>query len=272
MHPTILTIAGSDSSGGAGIQADLKSIAANGGYGASVITALTAQNTEGVKAAESVSLSMIEAQLDAVFTDLNVVSVKSGMLASTEIIGLIARQLEVAKPGAYVCDPVMISKSGHPLLPPQCVDALVQELLPLATLITPNVHEARALTGLPLTTADEAEAVGRALLDKGAGAALIKGGHLTDTFAIDVLVTPDGVEQFEAERLDVRHTHGTGCTYSAAIATHLGRGLSLTEAIGLSKQFITEAIRGGLDVGHGIGPTDPFYFLKTGWLDGLVSP
>lgn len=274
MHPTVLTIAGSDSSGGAGIQADLKSIAANGGYGASVLTALTAQNTQGVQAAEPVSLSMIDAQLEAVFSDLDVISVKTGMLANDEVVDRVAEALERHQPKFYVCDPVMVSKTGHALLPPESVQALISRLLPLATVVTPNVHEARALSGLELTSAGQAEEVGRALLDKGARAVLIKGGHLDDQLAVDILVSPDGVERFESERLDAKHTHGTGCTYSAAIATHLAGGLSLTNAIGISKQFMTEAIRGGLAVGHGIGPTDPFFFLgeKTGWLDGLVGP
>jgi hydroxymethylpyrimidine/phosphomethylpyrimidine kinase len=260
--PTILTIAGSDSSGGAGIQADLKAIAANGGYGASVITAITAQNTRGVIAAETVSSDLIRAQIDAVFDDLTVVAAKSGMLASQEVIRTVAEGLQRHRPRHYVCDPVMISKTGFPLLPEDCLATLRRELLPLATLVTPNVHEAEALSGLTVETLEQAEQAGRKILEQGAQAVLVKGGHLKDGAASDILVTTGGSHIFRAEWVDSRHTHGTGCSYSASIATHLARGLPLIDAIGLSKEFMTEAIRHGLPVGGGTGPTDPFFFLR----------
>jgi len=263
MQPTILTIAGSDSSGGAGIQADLKAIAANGGYGASVITSLTAQNTRGVTLAAVVSAPMLGAQLEAVFADLDIVSVKTGMLASDEVISIVAAALARYSPAHLVCDPVMISKTGYRLLPPACVDTLRARLFPLASLVTPNVHEAEALSGVKVETPSDAAEAGKLILESGAAAVLVKGGHLRESPATDVLVTPAGVETFPGEPVDSRHTHGTGCTYSAAIATWLGRGLDLPEAIRLAKEFVTEAIRGGLEVGGGTGPTNPFFYLRS---------
>jgi hydroxymethylpyrimidine/phosphomethylpyrimidine kinase len=262
MIPIVLTIAGSDSSAGAGIQADLKAISANGGYGASVITAVTAQNTRGVTAAVELDLDLIRAQADAVFGDLQVGAVKTGMLASVGVIETVAKVLRDHRPPHFVLDPVMISKTGFPLLRPEAVGALRETLLPLATLLTPNVHEAHALTGLQVRTPGEAEAAGRQLVAAGAGAVLVKGGHLEERPATDVLVTATAVRVFPGEHLDARHTHGTGCTYSAAIATQLARGCLLEEAIARAKAYVTEAIRAGLPVGQGTGPTDHFFFLR----------
>jgi hydroxymethylpyrimidine/phosphomethylpyrimidine kinase len=262
MIPIVLTIAGSDSSAGAGIQADLKAIAAGGGYGASVLTAITAQNTRAVTAAVELDPGLIRAQLDAVFDDLQVAAVKTGMLASAPVIETVAKALREYRPPRYVLDPVMVSKTGFPLLQPEAVDALRRELLPLATLVTPNVHEARALAGLPVRTPAEAEAAGRRLVEGGAAAVLVKGGHLDEAPATDVLVTPGGVEVFPGEHVPARHTHGTGCTYSAAIATQLAHGRPLAEAIRRAKAYVTEAIRRGLPVGRGIGPTDHFFYLR----------
>jgi hydroxymethylpyrimidine/phosphomethylpyrimidine kinase len=269
MIPVVLTIAGSDSSAGAGIQADLKAISANGGYGASVITAITAQNTRGVTAAVELDLDLIRAQADAVFDDLRVAAVKTGMLASAAVIETVAKILRDHRPPHYVLDPVMVSKTGFPLLRPEAVGALRETLLPLATLLTPNVHEARALTGLAVRTPAEAEAAGRQLLAAGAGAVLVKGGHLEERPATDVLVTPEGVRVFPGEHVDARHTHGTGCTYSAAIATQLAHGRSLVDAITRAKAYVTEAIRAGLAIGQGIGPTDHFFYLRRA---GLCEP
>lgn len=262
MLPIILTIAGSDSSGGAGIQADLKAIAACGGYGASVLTAITAQNTRGVTAAEELSPALIRAQFDAVLDDLDVAACKTGMLASTSVITAVAAALERWAPPSYVCDPVMISKSGFTLLRDDAVDALVAQLLPRATLVTPNVHEAARLAGFPVTTIADAHRAAREIRERGAAAVLVKGGHLADRPGTDILDSPDGVVVLDGEWIDTRHTHGTGCTYSAAIATHLGRGFDLEEAVQRSKRFLTEAIRAGLPVGRGTGPTDPFFFLR----------
>lgn len=261
MRPTVLSIAGSDSSGGAGIQADLAAIAANGGYGASVLTAITAQNTTGVRRAEPLSPDLIRAQMDAVFEDLGVAAVKTGMLADATVIGAVASGLRRWSPPVYVCDPVMMAKSGAPLLDPAAMENLRRELLPLATLVTPNAREAEALSGLPVSGAETAEEAARRILGFGPGAVLVKGGHLEGARATDVLVHPEGVRRYDAARLDARHTHGTGCAYSAAIATHLARGLGLEEAVALAKDFITEAIRHGLPVGRGVGPAHPFFFL-----------
>jgi len=262
VRKTILTIAGSDSSGGAGIQADLKAIAANGGYGASVITAITAQNTLGVIAAEAVAGPLLAAQLRAVFDDLDIAAVKTGMLAERRIVDIVVEELRHRRPPFLVVDPVMISKSGHDLLAADCIDALRQHLFPLATLVTPNVHEASRLSGIEIESIEDAARAGRKLIEDGAEAALVKGGHLRSNPATDVLVTKDGIREFEGEWIETPHTHGTGCTYSAAIATHLGAGLSLEEAILKSKRFLTEAIRAGVAVGRGRGPTDPFFFLR----------
>lgn len=262
MIPIVLTIAGSDSSAGAGIQADLKAISANGGYGASVITAITAQNTRGVTAAAEVDLDLIRAQADAVFGDLRVAAVKTGMLASAAVIETVAKVLRDHVPPHYVLDPVMVSKTGFPLLRPEAVGALRKALIPLATLLTPNVHEAQVLAGLPVRTLADAEAAGRRLVAAGARAVLVKGGHLEERPATDVLVTSDGERVFPGEYIEARHTHGTGCTYSAAIATQLAHGRSLEDAIARAKAYVTEAIRAGLPVGQGIGPTDHFFYLR----------
>ncbi len=262
MIPVVLTIAGSDSSAGAGIQADLKAISANGGYGASAITAITAQNTRGVTAAAEVDLDLIRAQVDAVFEDLQVAAVKTGMLASASVIQTVAKALRDHRPPHYVLDPVMISKTGFPLLHPEAISALSALLLPLATLVTPNAHEAQALTGREVRTLAEAEAAGRLLVAAGARAVLVKGGHLEERLATDVLVTPEGVRIFPGERVEARHTHGTGCTYSAAIATQLAHGRALEDAIARAKAYVTEAIRAGLPIGQGIGPTDHFFYLR----------
>jgi hydroxymethylpyrimidine kinase/phosphomethylpyrimidine kinase/thiamine-phosphate diphosphorylase len=259
MRPTVLTVAGSDSSGGAGIQADLKAIAACGGYGASAITALTAQNTTGVRASAPVAAEMVRAQLEAVLEDLQVRAVKTGMLATAEVVCTVAAALAARGTAPLVCDPVMVAKSGDSLLDPHAVEALRARLLPLADLLTPNTHEAEVLTGMPVRTLEEAAAAGKALRALGAAAVLVKGGHLPGPRAEDLLVTGEGVRVFAAERLDARHTHGTGCTYGAAIATFLAHGHPLEEAVGRAKTFLTEAIRHGLAVGRGIGPTDPFW-------------
>ena len=274
MQPIILTIAGSDSSGGAGIQADLKAISACGGYGASVLTAITAQNTRGVTAAEGLPLPLLRAQMDAVFGDLDVAACKTGMLASVEVVRTVAAGLAEHRPPFYVCDPVMISKSGHALLADDCITALVTDLIPRATLVTPNVHEAERLVGFSVKTVADAERAGGHLVARDAKAVLVKGGHLAGSPGTDVLVTREGVAVIEGEWIETPHTHGTGCTYSAAIATHLGRGFDLEEAVRRSRRFLTEAIRAGWAVGGGHGPTDPFFFLRGGpaaetWMSAL---
>jgi hydroxymethylpyrimidine/phosphomethylpyrimidine kinase len=259
----ILTIAGSDSGGGAGIQADLKTISACGAYGASAITAVTAQNTRTVTAAEEVSPALIEAQVDAVFDDFPVAAVKTGMLSSARVIEAVARALGRRRLAHFVLDPVMVSKSGDALLEPQAVDSLRRELFPLATLVTPNRHEAQVLAGVEVRGPADARRAGERLLEAGCRAVLVKGGHFESGRATDVLVSREGEQSFEAEFIDTPHTHGTGCTFSAAIATYLGRGRALPEAIGLAKAYVTEAIRHGLPLGSGHGPTDHFFFSRS---------
>lgn len=258
----VLSIAGSDSSAGAGIQADLKSITANGAYAATVITAVTAQNTLGVQGAWPLPLDSVQAQIASVFDDLDVAGVKTGMLGGSDMIELVASELISRQPSIVVVDPVMISKTGFALLAEDAAITLRQRLLPLATVVTPNVHEAEALTGLSITTVDDAQQAGELLVEAGASAALVKGGHLKGAPATDVLVTRESTDLFPGEWVDQRHTHGTGCTYASAIAARLAEGDSLHQAIGNAKAYVTEAIRGGLDIGHGVGPTDHFWMTR----------
>ena len=260
--PLALTIAGSDSGGGAGIQADLKAMEANGVFAASVITAVTAQNTQAVTAAFDLPLDVIEAQLDAVADDFSFGAVKTGMLSSAAIIGLVARKVREHGFAPLVVDPVMISKSGFALLQPDAVEALKADLLPLATVVTPNVHEAERLADVEIRTRADAEAAARAIHALSGGAVLVKGGHLDgEPDAVDVLFDGAGVHAYRSERIATRHTHGTGCTYASAIAAWLARGESLPEAVRRAKAYVTEAIRHGLAIGHGHGPTGHFYFL-----------
>ena len=260
--PIALTIAGSDSSGGAGIQADLKSFAACGAYGASVITALTAQNTQGVRAVHPVPAAFVTAQIDAVFDDLRVDAVKIGMVAQADVIAAIVAGLDRWQPSHVVLDPVMVATSGDSLLAPDAVAALRETLIPRAHLITPNLPEAAAL--LDTTIADTEEAIaeqGRRLLSLGCRAVLIKGGHGHGAQSIDYLVTAERVVALAALRIATRNTHGTGCSLSSAIAAHLARGDDLDTAVRASKDFISAAIAAAdrLAVGRGHGPVHHFY-------------
>lgn len=264
MVPIAVTIAGSDSSGGAGIQADLKTFSALGVYGASVITALTAQNTQGVTAIHDVPPAFITAQIDAVFSDLRVDAVKIGMLSVPAAIDAVAGGLDRFPLSCIVLDPVMVATSGAQLLAAAAVDALRRELIPRASLITPNLLEAAALIGDEV--ADDETAMrrqGDALLEFGARAVLIKGGHGGGEASIDLLIEPAGVTRFTAARIATRNTHGTGCTLSSAIAAGLAKGLSLAMAVGAAKDYVTKAIaaadRLGLGTGH--GPVHHFH----GW-------
>ena len=262
MSAIALTIAGSDSSGGAGIQADLKTFAALGVYGASVITALTAQNTRGVTAIHDVPPAMIAAQIDAVFSDLKVNAVKIGMLSSTLVIGAVAAGLDRWRAENVVLDPVMIATSGDRLLAPDATHALARDLFPRALVITPNLHEAAALTDTPLATSeDEMHAQAQALIALGAKAVLIKGGHAQSVQAVDLLVTPAAAARFSAEKIDTPNTHGTGCTLSAAIAAGLAKGAPLAEAVADAKAYVTAAIAAAdeLAVGRGPGPVHHFH-------------
>ncbi len=263
MIPHALTIAGSDSGGGAGIQADLKTFSALGAYGMSVITALTAQNTRDVNAVAAVEPAFVAAQLDAVFEDIRVDAVKCGMLANAGIIRAVAAGFARWQPAHVVLDTVMIAKGGHPLLEPEAVTALRDELLPRASLITPNLPEAAALLGLPVASTEDAmlDQADR-LLALGAPAVLMKGGHLTDTTdSPDWLVMPGLRQRFVAPRVATRHTHGTGCTLSAALAALRPQRAGWAEAVGEAKAWLSAALDAAdrLEVGHGIGPVHHFH-------------
>jgi hydroxymethylpyrimidine/phosphomethylpyrimidine kinase len=260
--PRALTIAGSDSGGGAGIQADLKTFQALGVWGMTAITAVTVQNTKGVTGYEELSSDTVADQIRAVVTDIGVGAAKTGMLASAPIIEAAAGAIaDVGLPNLVV-DPVFVSKHGHPLLQEDAVDALRTRIVSLATLVTPNLPEAAGLAGFPVRTPTEMERAGEAILELGARAVLVKGGHRDeDREATDLLVTADGAKPLSAERIDTPHTHGTGCVLSAAIAAHLARGAVLEEAVLKGKSFVTAAIRAHLEIGHGIGPVDPSWGL-----------
>lgn len=262
--PIAVTIAGSDSGGGAGIQADLKAFSALGCYGASVITALTAQNTLGVTAIHDVPPDMIAAQMDAVFDDLDVRAVKIGMLSRPPAITAVAEGLTRWRGAPVVLDPVMVAASGARLLEDAAVESLLRLLVPRADLITPNLPEAAALLEAPIAeTEAQMEAQGRALLARGARAVLMKGGHSTGPDSVDLLVTAEGVTRFPAPRAATRNTHGTGCTLSSAIAAGLAHGFSLEESVAKAKRYITGAIAAAdqLEVGRGHGPVHHFFDL-----------
>lgn len=257
-----LTIAGSDSGGGAGIQADIKAMQANGVFAASVITAVTAQNTVAVTDAFELPVEMIEAQIDAVLDDIPVDATKTGMLSSTAIIEAVARKVEEREIRPLVVDPVMISKSGFQLLREDAVEALKQRLIPMATLITPNAHEAAHLTGIDVRSVETAREAAHELSLLGPGAVLVKGGHFEDEQeAVDVLYDGSQFYTFNAPRIETKNTHGTGCTYASAIAANLARGFTLRASIARAKRYVTDAIRHGLSIGEGHGPTHHFYFL-----------
>lgn len=257
-----LTIAGSDSGGGAGIQADLKTFSALEVYGASVITALTAQNTLGVQAIHHVPAEFVAAQMDSVFSDLAVGAVKIGMLSQPEVIDAVAAGLERHKARNVVLDPVMVATSGDRLISDEAAARLRERLIPLALVLTPNLPEAAALLGEPMAT-DEAgmRRQGERLLDLGASTVLIKGGHLAGPDSVDIFVYPGGFGRLEAPRFPTRNTHGTGCTLSSAIAGMLAAGSNLVEALAQAKDYLTDAIVAAdrLRIGAGSGPVHHFH-------------
>lgn len=262
MIANVLSIAGSDPSGGAGVQADLKTLAGLGCYGMAAITALTAQNTQGVRSVHVPPAAFLTQQLDAVFDDIRVDAVKIGMLATGEIVAAVAAALTRWRPRHVVLDPVLVATSGDSLGAPDVVEALRAHLFPLATLITPNLPEAARLTqSAPADSIAKMTAAGEALLRLGARAALIKGGHLPGAFACDMLVSAQGARLYEGVRIETPNTHGTGCTLSSAIAAALAQGVSLEAAVGAGKEYLTQALRRGgeLQVGRGAGPTLHFH-------------
>lgn len=254
---TALTIAGSDSGGGAGVQADLKTFHAFGVFGTSAVTAVTAQNTVGVRAVHPVPAEVVRAQIDAVTSDLRPAAVKSGMLATSGIVHTVADALSNQEEVRYVLDPVMVATSGDRLLDRPAEGALRDELVPLARLVTPNLEEARILTGVEVVTEDDMRAAARALVEMGAGAALLKGGHLEGD-AVDLLW--DGVEEhvWRKPRIVTRHTHGTGCTLSAAVTAGLARGRTLAEAVDAAVRWVARAIATAPELGAGRGPVNHF--------------
>jgi len=260
--PIALTIAGSDSGGGAGVQADLKAISANSVYGASVITAVTAQNTTAVTAVHEIPADIVADQIDAVLSDLDVHVIKLGMLFSVPIIDATAKRL-IPFDGPIVVDPVMIAKSGDALLQDAAVDALIRAILPHASLLTPNIPEAaRLLNTSEATTPDQMTAQGQRLIEMGPKAVLMKGGHAIGDICTDVLVDAGGVvATFEANRIETRNTHGTGCTYSAAIAAQLAKGLPLEAAVRSAHAYLQAAIKAAddLKIGKGHGPVHHFH-------------
>lgn len=253
--PCALTIAGSDPSGGAGIQADLKTFQELKSYGMAVITSLTAQNTLGVQDVHHVPLSMIEAQLQSVFSDMPVHAFKTGMIANADMMEIVHKQVK-NQDIPFVIDPVMVATSGDVLISDEARDYLRDYLLPLSTVITPNLPETEYLTEMKVESYEDMQEAAKILVHEfSAGAALVKGGHLTGEDATDFLYDGEKMHEFSAKRIDTKNTHGTGCTYGAAITAYLSHGLPLHEAVKQAKVYVTKAIEHSLDLGAGSGPT-----------------
>lgn len=249
----VLTIAGSDSGGGAGIQADLKTFTSLGVYGMSVITAVTAQNTVRVHGVEDISADFVGLQFEAILSDIGVDAVKTGMLFSPDIVQIVANKIHESRIPWLVVDPVMVAKGGDRLLAKSAVHTMKKELIPLADLVTPNIPEAEILSGIGIRTRQDIREAAGVIMNLGCGAVLMKGGHLEED-AVDVLLDKDGYVAFPGQRIHTRNTHGTGCTFSAAITAYLARGHGLREAVHLSKQYLTAAIRESFSMGKGYGP------------------
>ncbi|MFZ5717904.1 MAG: bifunctional hydroxymethylpyrimidine kinase/phosphomethylpyrimidine kinase [Pseudomonadota bacterium] len=257
----VLIIAGSDSGGGAGIQADIKTVTALGGYAATAVTAITVQNTLGVTGVHPIPLEIIEAQARAVLSDIGADVIKTGMLGDVATVELVARLLDEAG-AAAVIDPVMIAKGGAPLLADRAVGAVRDQLVPRADLLTPNAPEAEALTGLAVTSTDDLRRAGEALLERGASAVLMKGGHVPGERVVDILMTTAGETVFEGGRIDTRHTHGTGCTLASACATGLAQGLPLVQAVAQAWDYVHQAMLRAPGFGAGHGPLDHAWRLR----------
>ncbi len=262
-YPCVLTIAGSDCSGGAGIQADIKTISALGAYAASAITAITVQNTCGVTGIHPVPPSYVKGQIEAVMDDICPQAIKIGMINDTKIVEVIAEMLQKYQPQFVVFDPVMVSTSGCKLMEDEAIEAITTRLIPLATLITPNLSEAEILAGQKIRTVEEMQRQAKEMLKLGCRGVLIKGGHLEGGRMCDVLQTvgEEAPHLFAAPKVDSRNTHGTGCTLSSAIATYLALGETVTDAVEKAKQYVYKGIEAGKDVciGHGHGPLNHFY-------------
>ena len=256
--PKAMTIAGSDSGGGAGVQADLKTFAALGVYGASTLTAITAQNTVAVTSVHEIPTDVITAQIDAVLTDIGADAVKTGMLSSSDIIECVCEALEVHGVQRLVVDPVMIAKSGDALLREDAIGSLRTRLLPLAMVVTPNIPEAEALTETTIVSDADVRRAAEAIVGMGARSVVVKGGHREGP-ATDLFYDGKEFKEFTAPRIDTVNTHGTGCTFASAIAAGLARGMVLTDAVALAKDYVTEGIRHSFSIGQGHGPLNHFY-------------
>jgi hydroxymethylpyrimidine/phosphomethylpyrimidine kinase len=256
---TALTIAGSDSGAGAGIQADLKTFAAHGVYGTSVITAVTAQNTVGVTMFEALSTELVRAQLDAVMSDIGANAAKTGMLATAALVETVAAAVADLRIPRLVVDPVMVAKSGDRLLDDAALRAIKSVLLPRAFVVTPNIPEAEALAGLRITTEEDRREAARRIMALGPAAVVIKGGHFDTPDIVDLLAVGGEFAEFRHERIGGRHTHGTGCTFAASIAASLALGRTLAEAIPIAQRYIAGAIRNGPELGKGHGPMNHFW-------------
>jgi hydroxymethylpyrimidine/phosphomethylpyrimidine kinase len=257
-----LTIAGSDSGGGAGIQADLKTFAAHGVYGTSAITAVTAQNTQGVSGFEALSADLVTAQIEAIVSDLGVHAAKTGMLANAAIVEAVAAAVEDLQIPLLVVDPVMIAKSGDRLVDDEAIGAMKSELLRRAFVVTPNIPEAETLAGVPIRSNDDRREAARRIHKLGASMVIIKGGHASSAEIVDLLYDGQQFVEFHAERVHGRHTHGTGCTFAAALAAHLALRRTLRDAIPLAQNYVAGGIRHGLAIGKGHGPLDHFWQVK----------
>ena len=256
-----MTIAGSDSGGGAGIQADLKTFAALGVYGTSVLTAITAQNTVGVTGIHEVPVDIVAAQIEAVITDIGADAVKTGMLSSSDIIEMVARELAHFRVDRLVIDPVMVAKSGDRLLREEAVNALRTKLLPLATVVTPNIPEAETLAAMRIHSREDARRAAEVIFGMGARAVVVKGGHL-EGLPVDLFYDGGEFREFIAPRVDTANTHGTGCTFASAVAAGLAKGMEVVDAVAAAKEYVTEAIRHSSDlgqVGQGHGPLHHFH-------------
>jgi hydroxymethylpyrimidine/phosphomethylpyrimidine kinase len=256
---TALTIAGSDSGGGAGIQADLKTFAALGVYGTSAIAAITAQNTERVTRVFGIPPDVVIAQIDAVAEDIDIHAVKTGMLATPDIVSAVAGAIARLELPHVVVDPVMVAKSGDLLLTPDAVESVRSTLLPLAEIVTPNRPEAEVLAGRTIATSDDARQAARAIHGCGAGAVVIKGGHFEGDVLVNLLFDGTRFFEFETARVNTRHTHGTGCTFASAIAAGLARGDTVANAVQRATEYVAGAIASGLSIGRGHGPVDHFW-------------
>ena len=267
-----LTIAGSDSGGGAGIQADLKTFQMRGVFGTSVLTAVTAQNTLGVSAVHLIPTDIIAAQIEAIRADFEIRAYKIGMLGTAQVIECIAENLKKCRFGKRVLDPVMIAKGGAPLLQDSAVEAMKRLLLPDTDILTPNLPEAEALTGVRIENRQDAERAAKILQDCGVKNVVIKGGHLGDSrseYCTDWLFTPDDVFEFADRRFPTAHTHGTGCTLSSAIAANLAKGFDLHESVGRAKEYVSGALAAMLDLGRGSGPMNHAFDLQGRFAEGM---